>query len=147
EGGTTSSPLRLATLATSPVNRGGVLREISPALPILIGAVAQRLHAFPGRALFIDYGYAAAENADTLQAIKAHQKVDPLAAPGEADLTAHVDFGAVKKLAEQAGLSVAGPIPQGQFLRVLGLDQRAEALARAHPERVERIAREHARLT
>ena len=133
--------------APLPSNANDGFVEISPALPLVIAAIAERLHAYPGRALFIDYGRESPENADTLQAIKAHQKIDPLACPGEADLTAHVDFGAVKRLAEQAGLAVAGPIGQGQFLRTLGLDHRAEALAKAHPERAERIAREHARLT
>lgn len=124
-----------------------MMREFSPTLPLLIQSIAQRLLAHPGRALFIDYGYDAPQNADTLQAVKAHQKVDPLACPGEADLTAHVDFSTVKRLAVEAGLSVAGPIGQGQFLRSLGLDQRAEALARARPERKDRLQREHARLS
>ena len=121
--------------------------ETMPALAPVIGSIAERLHAYPGRALLIDYGYDAPEGADTLQALQRHQKVEPLACPGEADLTAHVDFSAVKRLGEQAGLQVHGPIGQGQLLRTLGLDQRAEALARAHPERLERLKREHARLT
>jgi NADH dehydrogenase [ubiquinone] 1 alpha subcomplex assembly factor 7 len=125
----------------------GWVREIAPALPALVDALAQRLRTAPGRALFIDYGYAAPEGADTLQALRRHAKEYPLAAPGEADLTAHVDFAALKALAIEAGLSVAGPTPQGAFLKALGIDQRAEALARAHPERAERIGREHDRLT
>ncbi len=125
----------------------GAVREIAPALPALIYEIEQRLHAAPSRALFIDYGYLRAEGADTLQALARHKKVDPLDAPGEADLTAHVDFAAVARLADEVGLSVAGPAPQGYFLRALGLDMRAKTLSDANPDRAERIAREVHRLT
>lgn len=125
----------------------GAVREIAPALPALIHELEQRLHAAPSRALFIDYGYLRPEGADTLQALARHRHVDPLAAPGEADLTAHVDFAALARLAAEAGLAIAGPAPQGFFLRALGLDLRVEALSRANPDRAERIAREVHRLT
>ena len=133
-------------LDTSPVNGGGVL-EYAPALAGFVATLAARLHAAPGRALIADYGYGRPEGADTLQALSGHAKCDPLAAPGEADLTAHVDFAALAQLAAEAGLAVHGPVPQADFLRALGLDRRAEALMRANPERAERIAREHRRLT
>lgn len=133
----------LPKFARSPPGDGPILCEIAPGLPDLVAELARA--AAPGRALFIDYG--GDGWGDTLQALSAHQKVDPLVAPGEADLTAHVDFGAVAAAAQDAGLDAYGPIPQGAFLRTLGLDQRAQALAAAHPQRAERIAREHARLT
>ncbi len=125
----------------------GAVREIAPALPALIYEIEQRLHAAPGRALIIDYGYLRPEGADTLQALSRHKKVDPLTAPGEADLTSHVDFAAIVRLAEEAGLTVAGPAPQGYFLRALGLELRAKTLSDANPQRAERIAREVHRLT
>ena len=107
----------------------------------------RRLHESPGRALFIDYGYVRPEGADTLQALKDHKKVDPLEAPGEADLTAHVDFARVAQLAGAAGLQVHGPMTQGGFLAALGLEMRAEALAKANPQHAERLAREVKRLS
>lgn len=125
----------------------GAVREIAPTLDTFMYELERRLHDAPGRALFIDYGYVAPEGADTLQALKNHKKVDPLQAPGEADLTAHVDFARVVRLAENAGLDVHGPITQGQFLRVLGIDFRAEALMRANPRHAERLKREITRLT
>jgi len=127
--------------------REGAVREIAPALDALVYEVERRLHAAPGRALFIDYGYAAPEGADTLQALKRHAKVDPLESPGEADLTAHVDFARVSHLAREASLDVHGPIAQGRFLKTLGIDVRVEMLARANPDQVERVARELKRLT
>ena len=125
----------------------GVVREIAPGLETLVYELERRLHAAPGRALFIDYGYAKSEGFDTLQALKRHKHADPLGAPGEADLTAHVDFGQLAHLALEAGLDVHGPISQAAFLAALGLSVRAEALKRAHPERADRINREHQRLT
>jgi NADH dehydrogenase [ubiquinone] 1 alpha subcomplex assembly factor 7 len=125
----------------------GAVREIAPALDSFMYELERRLHEAPGRALFIDYGYTTPEGADTLQALRRHTKVDPLDAPGEADLTAHVDFARVIQLADAAGLSVSGPITQGQFLRALGIDFRAEALSRANPAHAERLARELKRLT
>jgi NADH dehydrogenase [ubiquinone] 1 alpha subcomplex assembly factor 7 len=124
----------------------GAVREIAPGLDALVYEIERRLHEAPGRALFIDYGYVR-PGADTLQALSRHRKVDPLESPGEADLTAHVDFAHLAHLAREAALSVAGPITQTQFLRALGVELRAEALARANPEHAPRLARELKRLT
>lgn len=125
----------------------GAVREIAPAMEALIYELERRLHAAPGRALFIDYGYAEPGGHDTLQAIRAHAHADPLEAPGEADITAHVDFSHVAQLGREAGLAVCGPITQGQFLRVLGIDMRADMLKQLHPDRAARIDRELHRLT
>ncbi len=125
----------------------GAVREIAPSLESVIYEIERRLHEAPSRALLIDYGYVRPEGADTLQALKAHAKVDPLDAPGEADLTAHVDFARVAQLALDAGLDVSGPVTQAQFLRGLGVEVRANALAQANPSHAERVARELRRLT
>jgi NADH dehydrogenase [ubiquinone] 1 alpha subcomplex assembly factor 7 len=124
----------------------GAVREIAPALESFMYEIERRLHEAPGRALFIDYGYVRADGADTLQALKGHRKVDPLEAPGAADLTAHVDFARVAHLAQSAGLQVHGPTTQSRFLRGLGIEVRAEALSRANPEHGARIARQLQRL-
>lgn len=123
----------------------GAIAEIAPAFTGWVDAIATRLLRAPGRALIIDY--AGDGRGDTLQALRAHRKQGPLDAPGEADLTAHVDFIALRILARASGLQVSGPTPQGDFLRALGINERAAALAQAHPERAERIARELHRLT
>lgn len=125
----------------------GSVREVAPALESLIYEIEQRLHAHPGRALFIDYGYAEPEGADTLQALKRHKKVSPLETPGEADLTAHVDFARVAQLAREAGLGVAGPITQARFLAGLGIGVRADMLTRANPQHGPLLARQLRRLT
>ncbi|MGD1036636.1 MAG: SAM-dependent methyltransferase [Roseiarcus sp.] len=100
-----------------------------------------------GAALFVDYGHGATGFGDTLQALRAHRMVDPLVDPGEADITAHVDFAAMARSARATGASVYGPIDQGDFLRALGIDVRARALAeRAPAERADEFEQARRRL-
>src|SRR5690606_19622796 len=84
--------------------------------------------------LFIDYGHAEPRAGSTLQAVRAHKKVDPLAAPGEADLTAHVDFATLADNARSRGTKWLGTVPQGAWRRALGIEARAEALADFAPQ-------------
>lgn len=104
----------------------GRVLELCPAATALAHEIAGRV-AGGGAALIVDYG-GTGEGGDTLQAVRAHQKVDPLATPGQADLTAHVDFAALAGAAEKEA-AVFGPIPQGLWLERLGITQRAQALA------------------
>jgi SAM-dependent MidA family methyltransferase len=105
----------------------GAIVELSPARTALMEQVAQRLAAHGGAALFIDYGYAEPGIGDTLQAVRRHEYDDVLAHPGEADLTAHVDFSALAALARLHGLT-ASITTQGDFLLRTGLLERAGAL-------------------
>jgi NADH dehydrogenase [ubiquinone] 1 alpha subcomplex assembly factor 7 len=125
----------------------GSVAEVAPALAAVVAQLAERLLRHAGRALFVDYGAPQTEAGDTLQAVRRHQKVDPLADPGGADLTAHVDFGALARLAHAAGLDVAGPKAQGAWLRALGVEARAAALSASRPDRADVIARQLHRLT
>jgi SAM-dependent MidA family methyltransferase len=77
-----------------------------------------------GMALVVDYG-GWGSRGDTLQALRGHVFADPLAEPGLADLTAHVDFRA---LAEAAAVPYR-LVDQGSFLERLGITARAQALA------------------
>jgi SAM-dependent MidA family methyltransferase len=79
--------------------------------------------------LFIDYGHNRSGYGDTLQAVKAHTYVDVLKTPGDADLTAHVDFEALAKSAARAGAIAYGAEFQGQFLKALGIIERINALS------------------
>ncbi len=92
-----------------------------------------RLADRPGAALFLDYGPERSATGDSLQALRDGRPTDPLAAPGTADLTAHVDFPAFAAAARAAGAATHGPIPQGLFLARLGLFQRTDHLARTQP--------------
>ena len=125
----------------------GSLVEIRPGDRQVVDLLATRFAAHPGRALFIDYGPARSETGDTLQAIKAHQKVAVLDAPGTADLTARVDFQSLLATAVEAGLSGYGPVEQGDFLMGLGLEARAAVLSQSAPDKRAQIARQVWRLT
>ena len=96
-----------------------------------------------GAALIIDYGHASCGLGDTLQAVAGHSFTDPLRRPGQVDLTAHVDFEALALSAECIGARVFGPVAQRDFLRQLGIRERAAALKakRATPKRARSIPR------
>jgi len=100
-----------------------------------------------GAALIIDYGHAWYGLGETLQAVAGHSFTDPLRAPGEADLTAHVDFAALAQSAQIIGGRIHGPISQRDLLRGLGIDKRAAALKTRAPERAAEIDQALARLT
>ena len=117
----------------------GTIAEASPASRGVAAVVGARLAAAPGAALIVDYGHDAAPG-ETLQAVKRHAPADPLEDPGEADLTAHVDFAALARAAQAAGAEAHGPVAQGDFLRSLGIALRAERLiARATPDQAKAI--------
>ena len=90
--------------------------------------LARRLRQFGGAALIIDYGHSRSDAGDTFQAIARHSFADPLKNPGQSDLTAHVDFEALARSAEDVDAHVHGPIEQGQFLKRLGIETRAATL-------------------
>ena len=124
----------------------GALIEASEPQAAFARATAGRLVRDGGAALLIDYGRDRPGAGDTLQALQRHRKVDPLACPGEADLTVHADFPAVLAAARAAGAQ-GRLLRQGDFLRRLGIEQRAAALARSRPDQAPIIARQLARLT
>lgn len=103
----------------------GTLVEVCPLASAIIAQVGHRLHHHGGAALIVDYGGWRSKG-DTLQALRAHRMEDPLASPGEADLTAHVDFEA---LAMAASVPHSGLTRQGDLLLRLGIAARAERLA------------------
>ncbi len=113
----------------------GSVVECGQAACALVSHLAARVAATGGAALLIDYGPERSAPGDSLQAIRDKRPGDPLAAPGSADLTAHVDFAALADAARRAGAAVHGPVPQGKFLARLGLFQRTGMLARRQPAR------------
>jgi SAM-dependent MidA family methyltransferase len=123
----------------------GAVFEQSPAQAALGAALGERVVRDGGAALLIDYGRAAPGFGDTLQALSRHEKVDPLARPGEADLTIHADFPAVMAAAERAGAQAA-ILTQGEFLARMGIGARCEALVAARPDRAPTLGRQLNRL-
>ncbi|UUP16340.1 class I SAM-dependent methyltransferase [Nitratireductor thuwali] len=105
----------------------GAIAELAPARSALMETVCERIRRGGGAGLFIDYGYLRPSLGDTLQAVRRHEYAPVLAAAGEADLTAHVDFAALAAVARGRGLNVS-ILTQGQFLLGLGLLERAGRL-------------------
>lgn len=125
----------------------GEVMEVSAAQQAFGAEAGRRVGRDGGAALMIDYGRETPSCGDTLQALHRHRKVDPLACPGEADLTVHADFPAVLAAGVGQGAVAAPILTQAEFLRRLGIETRAAALARAHPDRVDTLARQLDRLT
>jgi NADH dehydrogenase [ubiquinone] 1 alpha subcomplex assembly factor 7 len=112
-----------------PAPEGSVI-EVSAIAQRLMAEIAERIVADGGVLLVVDYGYAQTTLGESLQAVARHGYVDPLQSPGEADLTTHVDFAALKRAAKARGAKVQGPVTQGSFLNRLGIARRADALMR-----------------
>jgi NADH dehydrogenase [ubiquinone] 1 alpha subcomplex assembly factor 7 len=123
--------------ATAQRPEPGAIAELRPGEDALLAALAARPD--PVVALLIDYGPAQPRLGDTLQAVRGHACVDPLAQPGTADLTAHVQFSGVAAKARGAGLAVAGPITQAELLGRLGIAERTARLMAANPARAGEI--------
>jgi NADH dehydrogenase [ubiquinone] 1 alpha subcomplex assembly factor 7 len=124
----------------------GTIVEWSDDLTALGQTVGALIAETSGAALFIDYGRDTPGRGDTLQALRGHHKETPLAHPGEADLTAHVDFPAFLHAARGAGALTTSIVSQGDFLLALGIEARAAALGSARPDKGLLLGRQLARL-
>jgi SAM-dependent MidA family methyltransferase len=124
---------------------GDVESERSPLSLAIVGDLSHRLARQGGAALIVDYGHDRPGRGDTLQSVSRHAYADPFEAPGERDLSAHVDFSALAAAAQ--GVRVSGPVAQGDWLDAMGMPLRAAALARAAPARTEEIAEARDRLS
>jgi len=113
---------------TVPLPDGAIV-ETSPLAIALMNTICARISATGGALLTIDYGAEHPGHGDTLQAVRQHKFIDPLAAPGEVDLTAHVDFSGLAKTATAAGARPRPLLTQGEFLNRLGLGARVKTLA------------------
>jgi SAM-dependent MidA family methyltransferase len=110
--------------------------------------IGRRVARHKGAALVIDYGHIETDVGDTLQAVGAHNYANPLVSPGQLDLTAHVDFQSLAQAADSIGARIHGPLPQGKFLRRLGIETRAATLkAKAPLEKISEIDAQVERLT
>jgi SAM-dependent MidA family methyltransferase len=116
----------------------GSVREVNEAAADFVREVARR----GAVGLFIDYGPEKIGAGESVQAIRDGKYADPLAEPGSADITAHVDFAALARAAH-----VQGPVKQNAFLTSLGLFQRTDVLAQKNPQNAEKLRLAARRLT
>ena len=119
-----ASPLAALSHRLEDTSEGDIV-ELCPAAPSIIEAIGQRIADHGGAALVIDYGDWRSLG-DTWQALRRHERSNPLKNPGESDLTAHVDFEVLARAAPCAHTRLT---PQGVFLERLGIAQRAQTLA------------------
>lgn len=147
DGDAVASPFSDALITCLPdtINNGEIV-ESAAAVESAMQQLAQHIAAHGGAALLIDYGHAEPACGDSFQAMRGHGFVDPLAEPGLADLTAHVNFPLLAHIAETAGLTAAPISAQGLFLEALGLSLRSQQLIQLSPEREADIESERHRL-
>ena len=108
----------------------GTIIEFSELAEKLAGQLSAHIAHYGGVLLLADYGKT--DNlGDTIQAVKAHKPHPFFSDIGTADLTHLVDFSALKRIADAQGARFIGPVCQADFLKELGLFERAESLRRA----------------
>jgi NADH dehydrogenase [ubiquinone] 1 alpha subcomplex assembly factor 7 len=142
-------PFDMPELPPGLVNvESDVMVEVCPSALDIMADISRRITEYGGAALLIDYGHSQSAAGETLQALKNHKYQNPLVDPGESDLTAHVDFGALAQRVFASGARAIGPITQGDFLCALGISQRADALMKkASPKQAKDISSALKRLT
>jgi NADH dehydrogenase [ubiquinone] 1 alpha subcomplex assembly factor 7 len=122
------------SLAALQAEDGSVYEEARIGATIM-RSLARHLRSYGGAMLAIDYGHVRSGFGDTWQAMTHHAFADPLARPGEADLTSHVDFQKLGESAAAGGAMVAPAITQRDLLLRLGLEPRLQQLTRGNPDR------------
>lgn len=133
-------------LFAKPDAENGTICENTIGLESHIFHISKLLKANNGHCLIIDYGHFGDEFGDSFQALKNHEKVSPLSNLGSADLTAHVNFGAIETYAIQNNLLINGPNTQRELLKALGIDERAKTLIDKNPKFSKEIEESVARL-
>jgi NADH dehydrogenase [ubiquinone] 1 alpha subcomplex assembly factor 7 len=129
----TLGPAGTPPVPTPRPAEGAIFETAEPSVAIA-GAIGRRLATEPGAALIIDYGHATMAAGETLQAVRTHRFAPVLEAPGEADLTAHVDFSALATALALSGARPWGPVTQRHFLMANGAERRVATLTRSRPE-------------
>lgn len=115
----------------------GAIWEACPAAELVSNTLASIIVQRGGAILAIDYGYDETQIGDTFQALENHAFADPLEHPGQADLTAHVDFEAIATAAKKANAQTNILQTQNTFLTALGIRERTSALAKVNPDRAD----------
>ena len=135
-----SQPMDAAVPEARRAAAPGTIIETCPGAAASVYEVAGRLIEQGGAALFVDYGHDTVRDGSSLQAVRQHLKVDPFTQPGEADLTAHVDFASLALIAQSRGCRWLGTVPQGRWLRNLGIEARAQTLSEQAPQHAAALA-------
>ncbi len=107
------------------------ITEMSEEAEAIMEVLCTHIKRHGGAMAVIDYGYEGGSGINTLQAVKQHKYSDMLKAPGESDITAHVDFSKLAAIAKTSGLQSMGVLTQREFLLGMGAEIRAQTLCKA----------------
>ncbi len=100
--------------------------EVSPSSLVWMDRIADAFRGRRGFLIFIDYGYTREEqltgrHRDTVMTYRQHSAgASPYEAPGEQDITAHVNFTALRERGTERGLDILALLTQSQFLIRVG---------------------------
>ena len=120
-----------------PKPKVGDVAEASPMANMMLEMLGNHIQANGGAMVFVDYGYSDPKYGDTFQAMKGHKYVDPFEAPGEADLTAHVNFYALQNILAGVGFERMEVMTQADFLDMFAIKERMESLLGTMEDEVE----------
>lgn len=118
----------------------GSIFEYSPAREAFTQTLAQRMAMDGGFGLFIDYGHAKSGFGDTVQGLKSHEFANVFTNIGNIDITSHVDFESLRYAAKLGGAKSSEPLEQGEFLKRIGIKERAERLIVSAPAQSQNIS-------
>ncbi len=100
--------------------------EVSPVSLVWMDRIADAFGNSRGFLIFIDYGYTreeqlAGRHRDTVMTYRQHTAgASPYEAPGEQDITAHVNFTTLRERGAERGLDILALLTQSQFLIGVG---------------------------
>ncbi len=112
----------------------GAVFEYNLAAREFMAQLCEALKKQGGISINIDYGYTKNEFANTLQALKNHQKTNVLENVGDSDITSLVDFTSLQKIVQNFALN-SSLVSQAQFLQELGIEERRKILLTKNPEK------------
>ncbi len=92
--------------------------------------ITKKISKLKGCILMIDYGYISPNNQNTLQSVMKHKKNKLLNNLGRADITAHVNFKLLTEFFSNRGLEIKNVSTQRNFLENIGINKRAEIIAK-----------------
>jgi NADH dehydrogenase [ubiquinone] 1 alpha subcomplex assembly factor 7 len=127
---------------------GSVVEFVAhPSAPFLETGVTGAGHPdAPVAGLFFDYGHEGSGLGETLQAVRNHRYEHILTSPGEADLSAHVNFTDVAAAAQKAGLVAERIVTQAELLGRIGIIERLQTLMSKNPSKAAALETAVARL-
>ena len=112
----------------SDFKQGDILEHSEQTISIFSN-ICDHLIQYDGVLLVIDYGNVSGIG-DTLQAINKHEYKSVLEKPGQSDLSSHVNFKLLMKIADKKNLYVSPLKNQQNFLIELGIKERLQSLTK-----------------